>query len=303
MKPLQLVTPLIQFQSFSSNNVFIKLEGMNLYGSAKDRAANYVINKLWKLKEINKNTEIVESSSGNMGIALAAVCQRNKLKCTIFIDKSITPINEFLIKSYGAKTIKATKCDKNGSYLINRINLLKEYINNRKNIYWFNQYGNPYVVEAYEKNLGQEIINQMPHIDYVFVAVSSGGTICGISKALHGYDEKIKIIAVDVEGSKLFNEKSKLKKTFTGIGSSTKSINFKKAIFEDYIIVDEKTSKKELLSTLKNEQLFLGESSGCVIAGARSFINKNKIKNKNIILISHDKGDRYFDVLYKTKGE
>ena len=303
LEEFKVVTPLIKLNSFENNKTYIKLEGSNLFGSAKDRAAVYVLSKLLEEGKINRDTEIVESSSGNMGVALVAVGAHLNLNITIIIDASISNLNEFLIKVYGAKTIKITEADENGSYLKKRLQTVREYIAERDNVYWFNQYGNPLVIEAYKETVGKEIIQQCPDVDYVFIAVSSGGTIAGISRAIHEYRKSIKVIAVDVEGSKIFEPKTKKIKHFTGIGSSIRADNFLKAIIDDKIIVSEQDSIQALFTMMRKEQLFLGGSSGCVVAGTRQYMQNLNITNKKVVIVSHDRGDRYFTNLYSKHVE
>ncbi len=303
LEEFKVITPLKKLNYIKNNDIRIKLEGSNLYGSAKDRAAAYVLSKLLEEGTINKDTEIVESSSGNMGVALAAVGAYLKLNITIMIDASISKINEFLIKAYGAKTVKITEADENGSYLKSRLQTVKEYISQRKNVYWFNQYGNPLVVEAYKETVGKEITKQFPNVDYVFIAVSSGGTAAGISQAVHEYNKAIKVIAVDVEGSKIFDPKTNKIKHFTGIGSSIRTDNFLRAIIDDNIIVSEQDSIQTLFHLMREEQLFLGGSSGCTMTGAEQYIKLHQIDNKKIVIVSHDRGDRYFTNLYSQHPE
>ncbi len=303
LNELKVETPLMKLNSFESNEAFIKLEGSNLYGSAKDRAAVYVLTKLLEDGTINKDTEIVESSSGNMGVALAAVGARLKLKVTIMIDDSISSLNEFLIKAYGANTVKITEADENGSYLKKRLSTVKKYIEERDNVYWINQYGNPLVVEAYRETVGKEIAKQLPDVDYVFIAISSGGTFAGISEAIHGHNKNTKVVAVDVEGSKIFDPETKKIKHFTGIGSSVRTDNFHRAIIDDKIIVSEDDATKALFNLMREEQLFLGGSSGCVVTGAKQYLKNNNITGKKVVMVSHDRGDRYFANLYSKHPE
>lgn len=307
LEDFKVVTPLIKLNSFKNNETYIKLEGSNLYGSAKDRAAVYVLSKLFEEGTINRDTEIVESSSGNMGVALAAVGARLKLNITLMIDESISSLNEFLIKSYGAKTIKITEADENGSYLKKRLQTVREYIAERDNVYWFNQYGNPLVVEAYKETVGKEIVQQCPDADYVFIAVSSGGTVAGISQKIHEYNKShnksIKVIAVDVEGSKISDPQTKKIKHFTGIGSSIRTDNFLRVIIDGKIIVSEHDSMQALFNMMRKEQLFLGGSSGCVVTGTEQYLELHQITKKKIVIVSHDCGDSYFANLYSKHME
>ncbi len=298
LEDFKITTPLVKLASFGENDAYIKLEGSNLYGSAKDRAAIYVLTKLLDEGTISRDTEIVESSSGNMGVALAAVGARLGLKITLMIDQSISGLNEFLIRSFGANTVKITQADENGSYLKARLQTVREYLDSHENVYWFNQYGNPLVIEAYRETVGREIAEQVPDADYVFVAISSGGTIAGISQAVEKYGSGIKVVAVDLEGSKIFDPNTKAIKHLTGIGSSIRSDNVQRAVFDDHIVIDEPSSIQALGDMLRDEQLFLGGSSGCVVAGAKRYVREHGLQGKKLVLVSHDRGDRYYNNLY-----
>ena len=124
-------TPIAQLQieELENINLFAKLEFYNPTGSVKDRAAMYIIKRLFEKKEIDKDTTLIESSSGNFGIALSAYCKKNYLKFIAVVDPCILPINEFLIKSFDAKVIKVNVPDCNGGYLLNRIKKVNELIN------------------------------------------------------------------------------------------------------------------------------------------------------------------------------
>lgn len=294
-------TPIVKLSSYDENELYLKLEGTNLFGSAKDRAAIYVLEKLLKENVINQDTVIIESSSGNMGVALAGVCGMLKLKLIVVIDVSITPINEFLICSMGANIIKVDVPDENNSYLKKRLQTLRDYVYRNENVYWFNQYANELIPEAYKNTLGMEITRDFPDIEYVFVAVSSGGSICGISQGLKEYNSQIKCIAVDIKGSKIFEPDTKVKKNITGIGSSIRADNLKRAQIDDYIVIDEESSYNALKSLLSEDMIFAGGTSGCVVAGAKRYLKDHAIKNAKCLCVLHDRGDRYFNEIYNVK--
>ena len=197
-----------------------------------------------------------------------------------------------------ANTVKITQADENGSYLKARLQTVREYLDSHENVYWFNQYGNPLVIEAYRETVGREIAEQAPDTDYVFVAISSGGTIAGISQAVEKYGSGIKVVAVDLEGSKIFDPNTKAIKHLTGIGSSIRSDNVQRAVFDDHIVIDEPSSIQALGDMLRDEQLFLGGSSGCVVAGAKRYAREHGLRGRKLVLVSHDRGDRYYNNLY-----
>lgn len=109
-----------------------------------------------------------------------------------------------------------TDSDENGSFLSTRLETVLSYLREHDNTYWFNQYTNPLVREAYENTIGKEIAQEAEDADYIFVAVSSGGTIAGISAAVKKVNPSIQVIAVDIEGSKIFNNTTSEKRALRG---------------------------------------------------------------------------------------
>lgn len=292
-------TPIYEIND-KKNKIYLKFEGANSFGSSKDRSAIYVLNKLYKEGKINKDTTIIESSSGNMGIALAATCKHLGNRFICVIDPHISPVNEMLIKNMGAETIKVTEADSNNSYLKTRLKVVQDLLNDIPNSYWFNQYGNPLVCEAYEE-IGREIVRDVKDVDYVFVAVSSAGTIGGVSKAIKEYNPNIKVIAVDVLGSKVFDPNTSKKRFLSGIGSSIQSDNLSRAIKDDVILVDEKDGVKKCYELLQDELIFAGGSGGCVVAAIEEYVKEHNIEGAKIVGLLNDRGDRYFKTVYSKE--
>ena len=292
-------TPMYEIKD-KKNKIYLKFEGANSFGSSKDRSAIYVLEKLYKEGKINKDTTIIESSSGNMGIALAATCKHLGNKFICVIDPHISPVNEMLIENMGAETIKVTEADSNNSYLKTRLKVVHDLLEKIPNSYWFNQYGNPLVCEAYEE-IGREIVRDIKDVDYVFVAVSSAGTIGGVSKTIKEYNPNIKVIAVDVLGSKVFDPNTTKKRFLSGIGSSIQSDNLSRAIKDDIILVDEKDGVKKCYELLQDELIFAGGSGGCVVAAIEQYIKMHNIEGAKIVGLLNDRGDRYFKTVYSKE--
>ena len=294
-------TPMYQITDIN-NDIYLKFEGANSFGSSKDRASLYVLNKLYKEGKINKDTTIIESSSGNMGIALAAMCKKLGNRFICIIDPHISVVNEFLIKSMGAETIKVTEADSNNSYLKTRLKTVDRLLKEIPNSYWFNQYGNPLVCEAYE-SIGQEMVRDLKDVEYVFIAVSSAGTIGGVSKALKEFNPNIKVVAVDVLGSKVFDPCTTQKRFLSGIGSSIQSDNLERAKpnIDEILLVDEKDGVKCCYEMLRNHLIFAGGSSGCVYYAIKKYIDEHNLKGAKIIGLLNDRGDRYIKTVYSPE--
>lgn len=297
------VTPIIKITGMDLPNVtlYAKLEGYNPTGSVKDRAAFYILKKILKTAEINKDTLILESSSGNFGVALASYCKTLSLNFCCVIDVNISPANEKIIRGLSYKVYKITEVDENGGYLLNRIRKIKEILALNPNSYWVNQYANPYNAEAYYKTLGREIISQTKDVDYIFIGVSSGGTITGVSRKIKELSPTTKIIAVDTEGSVIFGGKPK-KRFIPGIGSSLVPEILESAKIDEVITISEKLAVEMCHNFSQKHSMLIGGSSGSVLAAVHQYFKRKKIDyNINVLTIFADRGERYLDSIYNEK--
>ncbi len=294
-------TPMVQIEIDNCPNIRVsaKLEGYNPTGSIKDRAANFVLSHELKSGKINKRTTILESSSGNFGVALAAYCRRFGLDFICVVDPCILPINESLIKAFGGKVIKVQDEDENGGYLLSRIAKVKELESILANCYWTNQYSNPLIAEAYFKSVGEEICrSQDVPVDYVFVGTSSGGSITGISKRVKLDYPHAKIIAVDMWGSVIFGTPPS-KRFIPGIGSSMVPNILNHAVIDDVVMVDEEETIRQCKHLLQEKNIFVGGSSGSVMSAIVKYFTNNPVnKSTNVVAVFPDRGERYISTIY-----
>jgi 2,3-diaminopropionate biosynthesis protein SbnA len=298
-------TPLV-FLRFDENpnvKIFAKLEYYNPTGSVKDRAACYIINRALNEGIFNKDTVLIESSSGNFGVALSAYAKMHNLKFICVIDNNILPINEMLIKLQGAQLIKITEPDEYGGYLLNRIRKIKQLLKERPNLYWVNQYANPLNAEAYYASLGREICQEAPgqRVEYVFMGVSSGGTITGVSKRVKKENPNAKIIAVDIYGSVIFGSSPK-KRFIPGIGSSLRPQILDQAIIDEVVLVSEYETILSCKELLEKHNLYAGGSSGSVYAAIKKYFRNNTIDGPiNVMCVFADRGERYIETIYNEE--
>jgi cysteine synthase A len=223
------------------------------------------------------------------------------LKFIAVIDPCILPINEVLIKSFGAQVIKVEVPDCCGGYLLKRIEKVKVLMNEIGNSYWVNQYGNPYNAESYYHTLGNEICDGVENIDYIFIGVSSGGTIAGVSRKVKERFPQAKVIAVDIIGSVIFGHPSK-KRYIPGIGSSMVPEILKEARIDEVVMVDEISTIEMCHELLKKHYIFVGGSSGSVFAAIKKyFARKNLNRKVNVVTVFADRGERYADTIYNEK--
>lgn len=289
-------TPMGEFE-YKGIKVHIKLESYNPSGSMKDRAATHILEVAKKRNIISQNTTIIESSSGNFGIALAMACKRYNLKFICVIDNNTNNIIEKLLKIYDTKIVKVTKEDQNGGFLVNRIKKVKNILDSSSNMYWTNQYANVLNAKSYY-SLAEEILNQVNNPDFIFVPVSSGGTITGISTYVKLRSPKTKIIAVDSEGSVIFGGKAQ-KRYIPGMGSSIKPSILQYAKIDEVLAINEVSMISECREFVKCTGMLIGGSSGACLYAIKQYYDRGIIRpGSKVVAIFPDRGDRYIESIY-----
>ena len=293
-------TPLLDLKmaDMPKLNLYAKLEHLNPTGSVKARAACFILNTELENGTINQDTTIIESSSGNFGVALAAYCNKLGLKFICVVDPHISELNKMLIRQYGASIEEVKVVDKNGGYLLNRIKRFKELCSQIDNSYWVNQYANKLNSDGYYHTIGKEVCDVVPNLDYAFIGISSGGTITGLSRKLKENYPHIKIIAVDIVGSVVFGGTPK-KRYIPGIGSSMRPSILQYAKIDDFRRIEETDTIKSCMRLLNEHHLFLGGSSGSVYAAINKFFIENEArKTTDVLALFPDGGEKYVSTVY-----
>ncbi|GAB4185349.1 MAG: 2,3-diaminopropionate biosynthesis protein SbnA [Wenzhouxiangellaceae bacterium] len=313
-------TPVVRMRphygsKFTNLELYAKLEYYNPTGSIKDRPAAYIIRHMMLRGEIQPGSTVIESSSGNFGIALAAVCRAEKIKFICVVDPGILPHNEFLLRQYGAQIVKITEKDDTGGYLKSRIRYIHDYIAKHPEVKWFNQYENEKNGLAHYYGTGLEIYKTFSDygLDYVFIPVGSGGTVTGVSRLLKEQFPNIQIVAVDSDGSVIFNGPPK-PRFIPGMGSSIRPKLLDNAHIDHVVTVKEQNAVKGCLEMLDHYSLFVGGSSGATYWAAKQFFglcdeHGDALKSAPVIdlearkalLLLVDRGERYSSTVYNPE--
>ncbi|KDM93430.1 2,3-diaminopropionate biosynthesis protein SbnA [Photobacterium galatheae] len=298
--PMELVFDDLYLENktiIDDSKLFIKLEGHNIGGSIKIKPAIKMIEKFEMQGLINENTEFIESSSGNLGVALSIVCAIKGYKFNCVVDPNIQPTTENLIKSYGTHLIKVTEKDSNGGYLSSRINLIKSICRDKPNYIWVNQYENIDNVEAHYQLTAKSIYNNIKDVDYIFVGSGTTGTLGGISRFFKQKKPNVKIIAVDSIGSVTFGFPSGSRK-IPGLGTSLEPPIAKFSLFDEIIHVPEVDTIR-MCNNMAKQGLLFGGSTGTILSGVEKY--KDFIpKNSTVVALSPDYGERYLDTIYSN---
>ena len=288
-------TPLLRLGKYEKvhnvkANLIGKIEYFNPAGSVKDRIAYAMIDAGEKAGLINKDTVIIEPTSGNTGIGLAFVAAAKGYRIILTMPESMSIERRKLLKAYGAELI-LTPASEGMKGTIKRAEELGAEIPNSYVPQQFNNEANPLI---HEETTAMEILRDMDEKVDIFIAgVGTGGTISGVGKALKENNPDVKIIAVEPEGSPVLSGGKPGPHKIQGIGAG-----FIPSVL-DSDVIDEviKVSNEEAFSTTaeiaKLEGLLVGISSGAAIYAAEKLGIREENKGKNIIIMLPDTGMRY----------
>src|SRR5438874_13342451 len=245
--------------------LFAKLEYVNPIGSIKDRPAFWILKRAAERGEICDETTVIESSSGNFASALAAFTRLVGLRFIPVIDPNISSTYESFLQRTCSRVVKVEDRDDTGGFLKTRLQMVKHLCDTVPNAYWTKQYGNPDVMEAHYQLTAGEICADFASLDYAFIGVSTGGTIAGVSRRLKERYPKIRIIAVDTQGSVIFGDTPR-KRHIPGVGSSVVPPLLSHASIDDVVLIPERGTAAARRELLHIHGLFAGGSSGTVFA-------------------------------------
>jgi S-sulfo-L-cysteine synthase (O-acetyl-L-serine-dependent) len=276
-------TPLIKVQKLlvkEGVSLYLKLEGNNPGGSVKDRAAFNMISSAIQRKKINKDTHLIEATSGNTGIALAMIAQQFDLNIELIMPENSTKERIQTMKAYGAKvTLTSSENGIEGS------RLYAEKQVKEKGYYMLNQFENDDNWKAHYKNTGPEIWKATNgEITHFVSAMGTTGTIIGTSTYLKEQNKNIQIIGAQPTDNSNIPGIRKWSKEFL-----PKIFDPKKV---DLIIEVSEDEAREMTKKLANKEgVFSGMSGGGAVAASLKLANT--LKNGTIVTVIPDRGDRY----------
>ena len=283
-------TPMICLKNIGYENVFVKLEKYNPGGSIKDRIALSMIEGAEKKNILNKDSVLVEATSGNTGIGLAMVGKLKGYKVVIIMPESMSIERRQLVKAFGAELI-LTEGSKgmNGS-----IEKLEELLRNNKNYINLGQFENEDNPRIHYEKTGPEIYDEIPDVDMIIAGIGSGGTISGIGRFLKEKNNNVKAIGIEPKASPLITESKAGPHKIQGIGANFIPKNYNKEIVDEVLTVSDEEAFGAVKLIANKLGILVGISSGANIFGAIEL--SKKYPNKKIVTIAPDGIDKYMSM-------
>jgi cysteine synthase A len=292
-------TPLIKLNKLTkacrlSANIYAKVEYFNPGGSVKDRIALQILQDAIDEKKVNKDTVIVEPTSGNTGIGLALMCAYLGNKCIFTMPSSMSIERVKTLRAYGAEIV-LTDPQFGMKGAVEKAN---EIAKNTPNSFIPMQFDNPSNPKSHYLYTGKEIYTDLKGKVDIFVAgIGTGGTISGVGKFLKEKNKDVKIIGVEPSGSPLLTHGVAGKHKIEGIGANfVPSILDKSVLNEVFDITDQEAVDNARL-VAKIEGIFVGISSGAALAAAIKLAQRTENKGKNIVVLFPDGGLKYLSTI------
>lgn len=288
-------TPLVKLNNLIkelnlSANLIAKVEYFNPAGSIKDRTALSMLETAEKQGIINKDTLIIEPTSGNTGIGLAAICAVKGYRLVLTMPETMSVERRKLLKIYGAEIVLTE--GKKG--MTGAIEKAAELAKENKNSFIPSQFENPANPEIHYLTTGPEIWRDSDGKVDVFVAcVGTGGTISGTGKYLKEKNPNVKVIAIEPETSAVLSGKSAGAHNIQGIGAGFVPKALDTSVYDEVIAVPDEKAYELAKLIVKKEGLLVGISSGAALYGAKLIAERKENKGKNIVVLLPDSGDRY----------
>lgn len=290
-------TPMIRLNRMADSDsaqILVKFEGLNVGGSIKTRTAYNMICEAEKQGLINKDTVIVEPTSGNQGIGLALVGAVKGYKTKIIMPDSVSEERRKLVKHYGAEVILIHDAGNIGECIEQCLNLALKMQREDPNVFVPQQFENPANVEVQKNKTAVEILEQVAGPIHGFCSgIGTGGTITGIGEALKEKNPDMEIWAVEPEHAAVLSGGSIGTHLQMGIGDGIIPKILNRDIYNDICIIKDEEAIKTSQELAAKEGIMCGISSGTNVAAAIKLAKKLG-KGKTVVTVLPDTAERYF---------
>lgn len=277
-------------------DLYLKIEGLNPAGSIKLKTALGLVGDAEQRGTLGPGSRLIESSSGNLGIALAMVAASRGYRFICVTDPNTPRLSAEIIRALGATVVEVNEPDTEGGYLGSRISYIRKRISVEPDLVWLNQYSNQSNPDVHERTTAAAITAAIPDIDYLFVGTGSSGTLMGCIRHFRAHSPRTKIIAVDAVGSVSFGFTAS-PRHIPGIGTSLRPELLRAEEADAVELVTETDTVRTCRWLVRRFGLFAGGSTGSVVAAVLRHAPAMP-RGARVVAVSPDLGDRYARTIY-----
>ncbi len=288
----------IDLRSILECSLLLKCEGFNFAGSVKLKAATAMVEAAEREGLLRPGAFIVESSSGNLGVALSMIAASRGYRFLCVTDSRCNLATRLLMEALGAQVHIVTEPDPVGGLLGARMNFIKELCEDDDRYVWINQYTNANAWKAHYRTTAPAIARQFPDLDVLFVGAGTTGTLMGCARWFKQRRPSVRIVAVDAVGSVSFGAPA-ARRMIPGLGMNVRPPLLDPSFVDEVISVEEADTIRTCHRLARRGFLF-GGSTGTVVSGAMSWLDVHDADGIAAVAIAPDLGERYLDTIYQS---
>ena len=288
----------VDLQSIMGHPLFLKCVGFNFAGSIKLKAAAEMVEAADRDGVLTSDSILVESSSGNLGVALSMIAASKGYRFLCVTDCRCNLSTRMLMEALGSQVHIISEPDARGGFLGARIDYVRALCASDPRYVWLNQYTNPGNWRAHYRTTAPEIARQFPHLDVLFVGAGTTGTLMGCARYFRRWHRPVRIVAVDSVGSVTFGGPPG-RRMIPGLGTSVRPPLLDESYVDEVIFVEEADTIRACHRLARRGFLF-GGSTGTVVSGAAEWLAQHDATELTAVAIAPDLGERYLDTIYHT---
>ncbi|MEQ3550077.1 2,3-diaminopropionate biosynthesis protein SbnA [Pseudonocardia nematodicida] len=277
--------------------LYLKCEGFNFAGSVKLKAALGMVTAAERAGRLHPWSVLVESSSGNLGVALAMIAASRGYRFVCVTDPRCNPATHRLMEALGADVRVVDVRDAAGGFLATRIAMVRSLVASDDRYVWLDQYANPENWGSHLRSTGPQIEAAFPELDVVFVGAGTTGTLMGVARYFRSRPRPVRVVAVDSVGSVTFGDRP-TPRLIPGLGTSVRPALLDESYIDDVVHVAEPDTLEACHRMARHGFLF-GGSTGTVVAGATAWLARHGDRGTTAVALAPDLGERYLDTVYR----
>lgn len=278
-------------------SLFLKCEGFNFAGSIKLKAATEMVEAAEREGVLMPGSVLVESSSGNLGVALSMIAASKGYGFLCVTDSRCNLSTKRLMQAFGSQVHVITEPADVGGFLGARINYVRALCASDDRYVWLNQYANPQNWKAHYRRTAPAIASQFPQLDVLFVGAGTCGTLMGCAHYFREWHRPVRVVAVDSVGSVTFGGEP-ARRMIPGLGMNVRPPMLDESYVDEVVRVEEADTIRTC-HRLAGSGFLFGGSTGTVVSGAMGWLARNGSQDLTAVAIAPDFGERYLDTVYQ----
>ncbi|QJY44902.1 2,3-diaminopropionate biosynthesis protein SbnA [Pseudonocardia broussonetiae] len=288
----------VDLEPVVGNTLFLKVEGLNFAGSVKLKAASAMVEAAEADGTLRPGAILVESSSGNLGIALSMIAAAKGYGFVCVTDSRCNLATRRLMESLGAEVHVITEPDPEHGLLGARLDHVRDLLASDDRHVWLNQYTNPNSWKAHYDTTGPQIAAQFPDVDVIFIGAGTTGTLMGTARYFADHHPHVRIVAVDSVGSVSFGTPA-ARRMIPGLGMAVRPPLLDQTVIDEVVHVEEADTIRTCHRLARTGFLF-GGSTGTVVTAAEAWLAEHATPGTTAVAIAPDLGERYMDTIYQS---